>query len=141
MSNASSKERHGFGTTVLLRQVLRQPIADIALQPADAAAVETLFSRKLTKHGHAEQPPSRPTSKPRDIVSAQKMLPAGKRSFTHRERVTFLREAPEGAHSSGEEFSGLINDLHVWFRSFRVKLSRMAPSCANLASQFQPCLA
>jgi hypothetical protein len=42
------------------------------------------------------------------------------------------------ARSSGEESSGLINDLHVWVRSFRVKLSRMAPSCANLASQFQP---
>jgi len=85
MSTASWKERHGFGTTVLFRQVLRQPIADIALQPADAAAVETLSSRKLAKHGHAEQPPSRPASKPRDIVSAQEMFP-GREALIHPSR-------------------------------------------------------
>lgn len=71
----SLEERHGFGTTVLLRQILRQPIADIASQPADAAAVETLFSRKLAKYGDAEQPPSWPALKPRDVVSAQALLP------------------------------------------------------------------
>jgi hypothetical protein len=70
MSNASSKKRHGFDTRILIWQILRKPIADIASQPANAAAVETLLSRKLAKHGHAEQPPSRPASKPRDVVSA-----------------------------------------------------------------------
>ena len=29
----------------------------------------------------------------------------------------------------GEDSSGFINDLHVWFRSFRVKLSRMSICC------------
>jgi hypothetical protein len=39
---------------------------------------------------------------------------SGKRSFIRRERVTFRRAAAEGAHSSGDESSGLINDLeHV----------------------------
>jgi hypothetical protein len=75
MTTPSWKERDGFVTTFLLQHALRQPIADIALQPADAAPVEMLFSRKLAKHGHAEQPPSRPTRKPSDVVSAEELLP------------------------------------------------------------------
>jgi len=59
----------------------------------------------------------------------------GNRSFTHLDRETWLEVAAEKARCSGQESSGLINDLHVWFRSFRVKLSRMAPSLHNSARE------
>ncbi len=65
----------------------------------------------------------------------------GSGSFTHLESETFLELAAEHAACSDEESSGLINDLHVWFRSFRVKLSRLAPCCAIIAIQIQSCFA
>jgi hypothetical protein len=53
---------------------------------------------------------------------------AGKRSFTHGERTT--PRAGEGARSFNPSSSEFINDLHVWFRSFRVKLSHLRASCS-----------
>jgi hypothetical protein len=68
--------------TLRVAYVLCHPVHYIGAQPADSAAVKTLFSRKLAKHGHAEQPPSWPTRKPRDVVSAQELLP-GRESLIH----------------------------------------------------------
>lgn len=54
----------------------------------------------------------------------------GKRSLTKGDRTT-LRDGLVGATCKlGRDSTELINDLQVWFRSFRAKLSRLAPSCA-----------
>jgi hypothetical protein len=49
------------------------------------------------------------------------------RPSIRRKRATSLQKVAAGARRLGEESSGLMNDLHVWFRSFRVKLSRVVP--------------
>jgi len=58
---------------------------DVGSQPADPATVEMLFSRKLAKYDHAEQPPSWPARKPCDAVSAQELL-VGREALIHRSR-------------------------------------------------------
>jgi hypothetical protein len=84
------------------------------------------------RHHHAKQHLSWPAHQARDIVGAQELLPrARNRSFTHLAKEMFLETAAEGARCSGVESS--INDLHVWSRSFRVKLSRLVPSSACCA--------
>jgi hypothetical protein len=56
---------------------------------------------------------------------------AGKRSLTHGDRLTAFDGAAVGARAYKREFSEFINDLHVWFRSFRIKLSRMRVVCSG----------
>ncbi len=58
-----------------------------------------------------------------EIKSSQ----AGKGSLTYGEKLTDRETAADvGVAREETEF---INDLHVWFRSFRVKLSRMRIWC------------
>lgn len=52
--------------------------------------------------------------------------------MTRRDRL------PEAACEAGEDLSEFINDLHVWFRSFRAKLSRLGVVCAGLKREANP---
>jgi hypothetical protein len=45
--------------------------------------------------------------------------------------VTSTEQAGEGARAGERDSSEFINDLHVWFRSFRVKLSHLGVVCAQ----------
>jgi hypothetical protein len=46
--------------------------------------------------------------------------------------VTSPEQAGEGARAGVWDSSEFINDLQVWFRSFRVKLSHLGVVCAKL---------
>ena len=71
-----------MGTTVLGSQILGEPMNDVGSQPTDRSAVKPLFPRESAKHRHAQQYPLRPARKPRDVVSAQELLP-GRESLIH----------------------------------------------------------
>jgi hypothetical protein len=60
---------------------------------------------------------------------------AGKRSFTHGDRTT--KCAGAGVRDIETSSSESINDLHVWFRSFRVKLSRLREMMHTAQAKFQ----
>ena len=103
---------------------------DIRPQPSDATAMKPPFAWESAEHRQAQHDPTRPTRQSRDIVGGEELLPGreplidpGRENDVRKERA----EAAAGRESSAE----LINDLHVWFRSFRVKLSRMRKLCTH----------
>ena len=61
-------------------------------------------------------------------------------SLTQEGKTTRRVELPAAARI-GEGLSELINDLHVWFRSFRVKLSRLREVCARFNLWSRGCFA
>ena len=106
------------------------PLKNVRLEPPNFLAAESLFSRKLPDRRHAAKHPWRSPDEPSDIVGGENLIPC---------RVGFIH--PPGdrdslTYADAARLDVVLNRIcrhkrpSMWFRSFRVKLSRMARSCA-----------
>ena len=105
------------------------PFKNVRLEPTNVFAAESLSLRKLPDCRHAAEDPGGPTDQPSDIMGGENLIPG---------RVGLID--PPGdrdalTYTDGRFYAALNRVCRhkrpfMWFRSFRVKLSRMAPSCA-----------
>jgi hypothetical protein len=105
------------------------PFKNIRLEPANVFAAESLSFRKLPDGRQAAKHPGGPADQASDIMGSENLIPCWVGLIDPAGDRDALTYADGRLYAALNRISRHKRPF-MWFRSFRVKLSRMAPSCA-----------